>query len=95
LHIHHQCIYFLFLLTSGRFLIKIAEEIIQGPIHLDVEIDGNVDGFYLNGRHLHVMPGLDFMAGAARQQQKGKATTSTKLLSLFINTPLPLLGHFV
>lgn len=66
----------LLLYILGR-LIDIGEEIIQGPIHPDIDINGYMDWLHLDRRHFHLAAGLHLVLGAAqagKEKQQGCCT---------------------
>ena len=57
-------------------LVQIAEEIVQGAIDFDVDIDGDMNGFDFHWFYLNLMPG----AGKLAQEQASREKAADKSL---------------
>ncbi len=58
----------------GRLLIQVAEEILQRPVDLHVHVDGDVDGFHLDGGGLDVeAAGREGGDAGQQHEQQGHA----------------------
>ncbi len=61
------------------FFINVGKEIIKSPVNLDIDINGDMDRFYLQRSDLNLVAGLDLMFCAATQHHAGKKYQQSSL----------------
>ena len=54
------------------FLINIVKKIIKSSVNLDVDVNGDMDRFYLQRSNLNLVAGLNLVFCAAAQNHAGK-----------------------